>query len=80
MDIINKYWNAYKFTYMGDWKLKILGNEIGYGDTFVVHKREVAKVLNLLPETEMDNFIYEKVIHSTYGRKNVSRAESLNII
>lgn len=69
MDIITRYWNAYRFTYMGDWKLKVLNMNIEPGDVFVIPKKEAGGILNHFPESEIDNLIYEKVIHSAYRKK-----------
>lgn len=67
-NIIDKGWNGYKFTYMGDLKPIVFGREITKGTSFNITERAAHLFLNELEVEDRDNFVYEKVILSNYGK------------
>lgn len=78
--IIDKYWNGYKFTYMGDLELNILGQDIIPGKPFYVSKNTSHVILNNLSIDERFNFIYERVLLSDQIRGDLSRSEVIRIV
>lgn len=63
--IIDKYWNGYKVTYMGEESLRFHKQIIEPTIPFVIVAETMADMLNDIPEDERDNLIYEKVIISS---------------
>jgi hypothetical protein len=78
--IIDKYWNGYKFTYMGDLELSIFGQDIIPGKPFYVPRKTAHAILNNITLEERFNFIYEKVLLSNYMRGDLSRSEVIRIV
>lgn len=62
MNLIQKSWNAYQFTYMGDEELTIPGYKFKPGVPVIVPKDKSHLVINNIPPEEMDSFIYDKII------------------
>lgn len=71
--VIDKYWNGYRFTYMGDLELSIFGQEIIPGRPFNVSKKTASAILNNITIEERDNFIYEKILLSNLRRGDLKR-------
>lgn len=62
MDLVQKYRNAYKITYMGDKQCSGFKFTINPGESRVLTKDTFLVMINFMPSDFLDNVIYEECL------------------
>lgn len=66
MDIVQKHWNAYKLTYMGDSEIKVTYITMNRDNPIYITKDSSALFFSIFPTDKLDDLVYEKVFFSGY--------------